>query len=226
MFPLKYSPYFRTYFRTLELQALIFLTVALPFEWQRNVLPCLQTLSRIWAPDVAPYLFLGANLLSSLLDFQMRNPAIQNDFSYYRRTISRNRINNMHVSAWDSMAGIMVALWLFPLLHMAEHREKAESLSITCLQIWWLFFFNNCILSCFHQLDIENEVNNEMANRMSLFYAEATPMLKTLSNATMHFVSEVSEVGQHRGSSLYLTCVLLVGLMCVCVSPFRIKPCP
>ncbi|CAI9589423.1 unnamed protein product [Staurois parvus] len=65
----------------------------------------------------------------------MRNPAIQNDFSYYRRTISRNRINNMH-------------------------------------------------------LDIENEVNNEMANRMSLFYAEATPMLKTLSNATTSFVSD------------------------------------
>lgn len=54
-----------------------------------------------------------------------------------------------------------------------------------------------CIFSSFfHQLDIENEVNNEMANRMSLFYAEATPMLKTLSNATMHFVSEVSEVQQ------------------------------
>uniref|UniRef100_A0A8C3DF70 CYFIP related Rac1 interactor A n=1 Tax=Corvus moneduloides TaxID=1196302 RepID=A0A8C3DF70_CORMO len=52
-------------------------------------------------------------------ELKMRNPAIQNDFSYYRRTISRNRINNMH-------------------------------------------------------LDIENEVNNEMANRMSLFYAEAT----------------------------------------------------
>lgn len=28
----------------------------------------------------------------------MRNPAIQNDFSYYRRTINRNRINNMYVS--------------------------------------------------------------------------------------------------------------------------------
>lgn len=41
------------------------------------------------------------------------------------------------------------------------------------------------------QLDAENEVNNEMANRMSLFYAEATPMLKTLSNATTKFVSEV-----------------------------------
>ncbi|MGH0117385.1 UNVERIFIED_CONTAM: hypothetical protein FKN15_033480, partial [Acipenser sinensis] len=28
---------------------------------------------------------------------EMRNPAIQNDFSYYRRTISRNRINNMNM---------------------------------------------------------------------------------------------------------------------------------
>ncbi|XP_013858280.1 protein FAM49A isoform X3 [Austrofundulus limnaeus] len=65
----------------------------------------------------------------------MRIPAIQNDFSYYRRTISRNRLNNMN-------------------------------------------------------LDIENEVNNEMANKMSLFYAEATPMLKTLSNATTNFVTE------------------------------------
>ncbi|MBN3294403.1 FA49A protein, partial [Polypterus senegalus] len=41
------------------------------------------------------------------------------------------------------------------------------------------------------KLDIEHEVNNEMANRMSLFYAEATPMLKTLSNATTAFVSEM-----------------------------------
>lgn len=68
-------------------------------------------------------------------ELKMKNPAIQNDFSYYRRTISRNRINNMH-------------------------------------------------------FDSENEVNNEMANRMSLFYAEATPMLKTLSDATTKFVSE------------------------------------
>ncbi|KAM9338942.1 CYFIP-related Rac1 interactor A [Symphorus nematophorus] len=68
-------------------------------------------------------------------ELKMRIPAIQNDFSYYRRTISRNRINNMN-------------------------------------------------------LEIENEVNNEMANRMSLFYAEATPMLKTLSNATTNFVTE------------------------------------
>jgi len=37
-------------------------------------------------------------IISSLPFSKMRNPAIQNDFSYYRRTISRNRINNMHVS--------------------------------------------------------------------------------------------------------------------------------
>lgn len=41
------------------------------------------------------------------------------------------------------------------------------------------------------QLDIENEVNNEMANRMSLFYAEPMPMMKTLSKATTNFVMEV-----------------------------------
>uniref|UniRef100_A0A2K5XF85 CYFIP related Rac1 interactor B n=1 Tax=Mandrillus leucophaeus TaxID=9568 RepID=A0A2K5XF85_MANLE len=68
-------------------------------------------------------------------ELKMTNPAIQNDFSYYRRTLSRMRINNV----------------------------PAEG---------------------------ENEVNNELANRMSLFYAEATPMLKTLSDATTKFVSE------------------------------------
>uniref|UniRef100_A0AAY5JWX5 CYRIA/CYRIB Rac1 binding domain-containing protein n=1 Tax=Esox lucius TaxID=8010 RepID=A0AAY5JWX5_ESOLU len=85
-----------------------------------------------------------AEILHFTLSFdelKMTNPAIQNDFSYYRRTISRNRLNNQ-------------------------------------------------------QLEAENEVNNEMANRMSLFYAEATPMLKTLSNATTKFVSEVSQRSQ------------------------------
>uniref|UniRef100_A0A8C9VZH3 CYFIP related Rac1 interactor B n=1 Tax=Scleropages formosus TaxID=113540 RepID=A0A8C9VZH3_SCLFO len=69
-------------------------------------------------------------------ELKMTNPAIQNDFSYYRRTLNRMRINNV----------------------------PAEG---------------------------ENEVNNELANRMSLFYAEATPMLKTLSDATTKFVSEM-----------------------------------
>ncbi|KAJ6663448.1 hypothetical protein lerEdw1_009527 [Lerista edwardsae] len=93
-----------------------------------------------------------AEILHFTLSFdelKMTNPAIQNDFSYYRRTISRNRINNL-------------------------------------------------------QLDAESEVNNEMANRMSLFYAEATPMLKTLSNATTKFVSEVSDVFKEQKQRMVL----------------------
>nr|XP_061810019.1 CYFIP-related Rac1 interactor B isoform X2 [Nerophis lumbriciformis] len=69
-------------------------------------------------------------------ELKMTTPAIQNDFSYYRRTLSRMRINN----------------------------QPAEG---------------------------ENEVNNELANRISLFYADATPMLKTLSDSTTRFVSEM-----------------------------------
>lgn len=51
-------------------------------------------------------------------------------------------------------------------------------------------------LVCFlhRQLEIENEVNNEMANRMSLFYAEPMPMMKTLSKATTNFVMEVTHL--------------------------------
>jgi Protein of unknown function (DUF1394). len=71
---------------------------------------------------------------------QMKTPAIQNDFSYYRRTITRQR--------------------------MSSHNG-------------------------FEHLDTR-EVTNELANRMSLFYAHATPMLKVLSEATSMFVQEVS----------------------------------
>merc|ERR1712168_155249 len=39
-------------------------------------------------------------------------------------------------------------------------------------------------------MDHDFDVTNEMANRMSLFYAHATPMLKTLSDTTSRFVSE------------------------------------
>lgn len=44
--------------------------------------------------------FVKLNATFSLA-VQMTNPAIQNDFSYYRRTISRNRLNNQQVrQAW------------------------------------------------------------------------------------------------------------------------------
>lgn len=39
-------------------------------------------------------------------------------------------------------------------------------------------------------------MNNELANRISLFYADATPMLKTLSDGTTKFVSEVTKMFQ------------------------------
>ena len=41
-------------------------------------------------------------------------------------------------------------------------------------------------------IDGDLDVNNAMANRMSLFYAHATPMLHTLSATTSKFVTEVS----------------------------------
>jgi len=69
----------------------------------------------------------------------MKTPAIQNDFSYYRRTIARQRMCSTD-DAGDPM-----------------------------------------------------EVNTELANRMSLFYAHATPMLRVLSDAVSQFVLEVSE---------------------------------
>lgn len=67
------------------------------------------------------------------------------------------------------------------------------------------------IVFLFLQLDIENEVNNEMANRMSLFYAEATPMLKTLSNATTNFVTEVRKPPcHHRGNIVVQSCYTVI----------------
>lgn len=63
-----------------------------------------------------------------------------------------------------------------------------------------------------------------MANRMSLFYAEATPMLKTLSNATMHFVSEVSEVEQRGAFFLNSIQELQAELMYICVSYLEQNP--
>lgn len=79
-----------------------------------------------------------AEVLSFVLkfdDLKMNNPAIQNDFSYYRRTLSRMKMKD------------------------PSSDESAV-------------------------------VSNEEANRMSLFYAYPTPMLKCVSEATTKFVSE------------------------------------
>lgn len=70
-------------------------------------------------------------------DLKMTNPSIQNDFSYYRRTMSRLRLASQDESLYDN----------------------------------------------------DLNISNELANRMSLFYAHATPMLKILSDAVSKFVA-------------------------------------
>lgn len=71
--------------------------------------------------------------------FQMRTPAIQNDFSYYRRVLMR---------------------------------EGASVHSFT-------------------DQDEDSNSNLNVANKVSLFYAEATPMLRTLSNVTSQYLNKV-----------------------------------
>ncbi|KAI8426082.1 hypothetical protein MSG28_005041 [Choristoneura fumiferana] len=69
-------------------------------------------------------------------EYKMKTPAIQNDFSYYRRSVSRGGLINPDIPADEAHIGA------------------------------------------------------EVANRMSLFYAQATPMLKVLSEATSQFVND------------------------------------
>ena len=67
----------------------------------------------------------------------MVNPAIQNDFSYYRRTLNRMKISKK---------------------------------------------------------DLNIRIRDELANRMSLFFAYPTPMMKVLSETTAKFLQTVSTV--------------------------------
>ena len=64
-------------------------------------------------------------------------------------------------------------------------------------------------------MDTDFDVTSAMTNRMSLFYAHATPMLTVLSDATSRFVAEV-----HALLFLYLCLFLYVSskqfLSCFC----------
>lgn len=71
-------------------------------------------------------------------EFKMLNPSIQNDFSFYKRTISRIRSPNPNIA--QEFIGI-------------------------------------------------KDLTPELANRISLFYANATPMLRALSDAMLSFVT-------------------------------------
>ncbi|KAG0050547.1 Protein fam49a [Gryganskiella cystojenkinii] len=83
-----------------------------------------------------------ARILCNLLDFvfefdslKMTRPQIQNDFSYYRRCLSRGKLSN--------------------------------------------------------EIDLKSAMNeDELANRLSMFYAYPTPMLKTVTEVTTQFVAK------------------------------------
>ncbi|XP_064078037.1 CYFIP-related Rac1 interactor B [Macrobrachium rosenbergii] len=86
-----------------------------------------------------------AEILEFTLKFdelKMTTPAIQNDFSYYRRTVTRSRMEMNGSDGWEENVNI----------------------------------------------------DHQLANKMSLFYANSTPMLKVLSKATSTFVAEHKEI--------------------------------
>eukprot|EP01119_Soliformovum_irregulare_P008505 TRINITY_DN21627_c0_g1_i1.p1 TRINITY_DN21627_c0_g1~~TRINITY_DN21627_c0_g1_i1.p1 ORF type:complete len:314 (-),score=65.70 TRINITY_DN21627_c0_g1_i1:91-1032(-) len=85
-----------------------------------------------------------AKQLADVFDFVLRfddakmvNPAIQNDFSYYRRTLNRMKLSKK---------------------------------------------------------DLNIKIRDELANRMSLFFAYPTPMMKVLSETTARFLSSDNSV--------------------------------
>jgi len=87
-----------------------------------------------------------AKQLASIFDFVLRfddakmtNPAIQNDFSYYRRTLNRMKISKREMNI---------------------------------------------------------KIRDELANRMSLFFAYPTPMMKVISDTTSKFLSTDSSVNR------------------------------
>lgn len=100
-------------------------------------------------------------------EFKMKTPAIQNDFSYYRRTLSRASLGGQQQPRQESQPA-------------GGERDLV--------------------------------VGNELANRMSLFYAHATPMLRVLSNATIAFLMDVSLVRYYTYMSVpFLAWMLAAG---------------
>jgi CYRIA/CYRIB Rac1 binding domain len=108
------------------------LLVALCKENPKEKLQTRQALSKQFA-DVFDFVL-------QFDDLKMLNPAIQNDFSYYRRTLNRMRLSKKH------------------------HGE------IT--------------------------IKDELANRMSLFFAYPTPMMNVINETTAKFLSQNTSVPQ------------------------------
>lgn len=91
----------------------------------------------------------------------MTTPAIQNDLSYYRRALSRHRIDDSPTSPGGPQFSPLMSTEDMP-------------------------------------------VSSELANCMSLFYAQATPMLRVLSDVTSKFVSEHKDIQMQTTETLGL----------------------
>ena len=102
-------------------------------------------------------------------DLKMSNPSIQNDFSYYRRTLNRRRMEDQPLQTPDPVSPQSAA-------------PSSPPLSMS----------NDGVIvggDCGQQRN-KQILSNELANRMSFFYAQATPMLKVLSDTTSKFVRD------------------------------------
>ncbi|ROT73203.1 CYFIP-related Rac1 interactor B [Penaeus vannamei] len=114
-----------------------------------------RILAELCGPEVTPTQHLEtqqalvkqfAEILEFTLKFdelKMTTPAIQNDFSYYRRTVMRGKLESNNGT------------------------DPGED---------------------------DVTIDHQLANKMSLFYANSTPMLKILSEATSKFVTEHKEI--------------------------------
>lgn len=123
-----------------------------------------RVLTELCSPSIQPHQHLETQQalvkqLAEILEFslkfdelKMTTPAIQNDFSYYRRTMMRTRLDSSYTGTMES--------------NSSDSEEE------------------NLVLNLDH----------EVAYKMSLFYANATPMLRVVSDATSKFVSEHKEI--------------------------------
>ena len=147
----------------------------------------------------------------------MVNPAIQNDFSYYRRTLNRLKLSkqglNIHffkkyfqfvifflhsfISNTFLLFPFLIFILFYSLFHIFiryMHTTQFDN-SIHLLNIHISLSFLSPFSLSYHILldnGVELRITGEVANRMSLFFAYPTPMMRVLIDATTKFTNSVS----------------------------------
>ena len=102
------------------------------------------------------WVFVGSYVVADyvLVWLQMRIPAIQNDFSYYRRTISRNRINNMNVS-WGFLTVFGVrCVWMLCLVFFPTSDPVQKSNKLIENDLFFTAFISTCSADSFSRPDV------------------------------------------------------------------------